>query len=99
MKRDYSYLQIDRPESIFVQSPLLFSCGAGQTKGSRLSRYFVGRDTPELQVLDCATFSFDTVFRHHFHHGWKPSSYSSSHKATMGHYVCPNVVQGHSTSH
>lgn len=37
----HSALQIDRPEFIFVHSPLLFSCGARQTKGSRLLQHFI----------------------------------------------------------
>jgi hypothetical protein len=61
----YSYLQIDRPESIFVHSPLLFSCGAGQTTGSRLLRYFVGeipQNGLELRnVYDMVCGSFDAV--------------------------------------
>jgi len=52
--KGYSYFQIDRPESIFFDSPLLFSCGAVQTKGSRLLRCFVGGGYPRM-ALDCAT--------------------------------------------
>jgi hypothetical protein len=38
----------------FFDSPFLFSCGAVQTKGSRLLRYFVGGGYPRI-ALDCAT--------------------------------------------
>jgi len=50
----YSYFQIDRPESIFFNSLLLFSCGAVQTKGSHLLQYFFRGRYPRM-ALDCAT--------------------------------------------
>ncbi|KAG2370365.1 hypothetical protein BDR07DRAFT_1387141 [Suillus spraguei] len=46
----YSYFHIDRPDFILFPSPLLFSCGAGQTKGSRLLRYLGARSILEWQA-------------------------------------------------
>jgi len=59
----YSYFQINRPESIFFDSPLLFSCGAVQTKGSRLLRCFVGGGYPRM-ALDCATSQLSHLTLH-----------------------------------